>query len=228
MASEVQTLPLEAAASDGDASHGGSVARLRSIYERIAPWYDVLDLPFEWLRYRHIRPGIFDAVAGATRLLDCGVGTGRNVPYYPPRTLVTGIDLAPAMLERARWRAKRWRPDVQLTQADVLRLPFANGTFCAATATFLFCVLPDELQVPALREMARVVRPGGRIVLLEYAMSHRPIRRLMMKMWAPWVRLAYGAGFDRRTHAHALAAGLHVESRRYICADIIVQMSIAI
>jgi hypothetical protein len=59
-------------------------------YERIAPLYDVLDLPFEYSRYRKIRPLLFHGLSG--RILDAGVGTGRNIPFYPPEAEVVGVD----------------------------------------------------------------------------------------------------------------------------------------
>src|SRR5260370_20046891 len=68
-------------------------------YQRIAPYYDLLDLPFELGRYRKIRPLLFHALTG--RLLDTGVGTGRNFPYYPPGARVLGVDNSPGMLARA-------------------------------------------------------------------------------------------------------------------------------
>ena len=201
---------------------GESIGRLGAIYDRIAPLYDLLDLPFEWGRYRAIRSEVFKEVTGASRLLDCGIGTGRNLPYYPGGSEVTGIDLSTGMLARARRRARKLGRDIELAHANVLDLPFADDTYCAATATFLFCVLPDELQPDALREIARVVKPGGRIVLLEYAFSENPLRRLVMRLWAPWIRFAYGAGFDRRTREHIAAAGLTIEQRRFVHSDIIV------
>lgn len=201
-------------------------ARLRATYDRVAPLYDLLDLPFEWGRYRALRPKVFAAVAGARRLLDCGVGTGRNLPFYPPDAEVTGIDLCPGMLARARRRATKLGRDVELIEANVLDMPFADGAFSAATATFLFCVLPDEVQEPALREIARVVKPGGAIVLLEYSLSGKPWQRRMMKLWAPWVRFAYGAAFDRRTTEHVRNAGLAIADRRFVYSDIIVQLEV--
>ena len=209
----------------GDKFPNHASTHLRSTYNRIAPFYDLLDLPFERGRYRVIRPQVFTTVTGAERLLDCGVGTGRNISYYPRQAQVTGIDLCPEMLARARKRAEKLGRDVELIEADVLDMPFEDGSFCAATATFLFCVLPDEVQLAALREIARVVKPEGRIVLLEYIYSRKLWHRGLMKLWVPWIRFAYGAAFDRRTYEHVKNAGLVVEDRRFVHADIIVQLT---
>ena len=188
-------------------------------YERIAPFYDLLDLPFEHGRYRRIRPLLFEGLSG--RVLDAGVGTGRNFPFYPPGAEVVGIDLSPAMLARALRRRKRLATDVELLQMNVTRLGFPDRSFDAAVATFLFCVLPDELQVPALRELGRVVRPGGAVRLLEYVRPQGAVRRVVTMLWEPWMAWAYGAGFDRRTEQHVPKAGLEPVATRFVVDDLI-------
>ena len=135
-------------------------------YQRIAPLYDLLDLPFEYGRYRHIRPLLFQGLSG--RLLDAGVGTGRNIQFYPPGSRVVGIDISPAMLARAARRSMASSASIELMVMDVSKLGFLDASFDAAVATFLFCVLPDELQLDALRELRRVVKVGGVIRMLEY------------------------------------------------------------
>ena len=188
-------------------------------YQRIAPFYDVLDLPFEFGRYRKIRPQLFAGLSGL--ILDAGVGTGRNFPFYPPGARVVGIDLSPAMLARAVRRLHSAAAEVELRQMDVTRIDFPDRHFDAAVATFLFCVLPDELQVPALRELARVTKPGGIIRLLEYTRPRGAFRRAMTGSWEPWVRWAYGAGFDRRTEQHVPQAGLRLVQSRFVVDDLI-------
>jgi ubiquinone/menaquinone biosynthesis C-methylase UbiE len=104
---------------------------------------------------------------------------------------------------------------------DVTKLDFANNTFDAAVATFLFCVLPDQLQVPALQELGRVVKPGGPIRLLEYVRPRATLRRIISKIWEPWIAFAYGASFDRQTEKHLSAAGLKLDESRYVVDDLI-------
>ena len=94
-------------------------------YQRIAPLYDILDFPFEYGRYRHIRPQLFQGLSG--RILDAGSGTGRNIASYPAAADVVGIDLSPAMLARADKRARhgptahlsRTRPEMWVPAAPV-------------------------------------------------------------------------------------------------------------
>jgi demethylmenaquinone methyltransferase/2-methoxy-6-polyprenyl-1,4-benzoquinol methylase len=188
-------------------------------YERIAPFYDLLDLPFEHRRYQALRPLMFQSLGG--RLLDAGVGTGQNCAFYPPDAIVSGIDTSPAMLERAHDRCPALSAAGRLYQMDVTELEFPASSFDAAVATFLFCVLPDELQVPALRELRRVVKPGGQIRLLEYVRPHGAFRRIMSRIWQPWIAWAYGASFDRQTERHVPEAGLELLESRYVVDDLV-------
>src|SRR5680860_443545 len=123
-------------------------------YNHIARLYDILDSPFEYVRYRSIRQLLFNGLKGV--LLDAGVGTGRNFPYYPDDTKVTGIDVSPAMLERARLRRDKLGTSVDLRQMDVTKMDFADDSFDAIVSTFLFCVLTAENQRSALEELRRV------------------------------------------------------------------------
>ena len=190
------------------------------IYQRIAPFYDLVDLPSEYLRYQRIRPQLFAGLAGC--ILDAGVGTGRNIPFYPGQSRVVGIDLSPAMLNRARMRKARFGSDVELRQMDVCKTDFADSSFDAVVSTFLFCVLDTPLQLPALKELARVCRPGGEIRLLEYSLPANPLHLFIMKrVWTPWVRWLYGAAFDRNTEQYLDAAGLKLVDQRFVFRDII-------
>ena len=189
------------------------------MYRSIARLYDLLDLPFERGRYAPIRPVMFAGLSG--RLLDAGVGTGRNMAFYPPNAQVTGVDLSPAMLSRATARHERLGVEVELLERDICDTRLPEGHFDAAVATFLFCVLDDSLQLPALKELARIVEPGGEIRILEYQYSARPWKRFVMHLWAPWVRLAYGATFDRNTEQYLPEAGLEVVEERFLFQDII-------
>jgi ubiquinone/menaquinone biosynthesis C-methylase UbiE len=188
-------------------------------YQRIARVYDLLDLPFEYGRYRKIRPLLFQGLSG--RILEAGVGTGRNFPFYPAGSVVVGIDLSPAMLARAERRRTVSTAKIELRQMDVTRLSFPSGSFDAAAATFLFCTLPDELQVAGMRELGRVVKPGGIIRCLEYSRPSGGVRRALTRLWEPWVYWAYGAGFDRQTEAHVAEAGLVLFESRFVSDELI-------
>ncbi len=187
-------------------SHRTTAPPKRRVYERIAGLYDLLDLPFEYMRYRPLRRRVFRGVGGT--VLDAGVGTGRNMPFYPTEARVTGIDFSDAMLARAERRRARLGVTAELRAASVLRTGFPDRHFDFVVATFLFCVLDDADQRPALEELARICKPGGEIRILEYAWPESRFRRAVMRIWAPWVRWAYGAAFDRDTERYLSAAGL--------------------
>lgn len=199
----------------GPAAASGSHHR----YERFAALYDLFDLPFERGRYRPLRRLLFDGLGG--RILDAGIGTGRNIPFYPGQAEVVGIDQSQAMLARARRRSSALGRSVELHEADVRQTGFPDRHFDAVVASFLFCVLDPDDQLPALRELGRVCRPGGEIRMLEYVYSEDPVRRLIMRLWAPWVRFAYGAAFDRHTESYVSDAGLEVSEARFVYRDMI-------
>ena len=167
---------------------------------------------------------LFEGLNGT--LLDAGVGTGRNFPFYPDGSTVTGIDLSPAMLKRARRRKDKLGTAVDLREMNVLQLDFADESFDGIVSTFLFCVLDAGHQRPALEELRRVCHPSGTIRILEYALSENPLRRFIMKLWAPWVRLVYGAEFDRRTEQHLEAAGLDLVEQKFLYKDIITLLTV--
>jgi ubiquinone/menaquinone biosynthesis C-methylase UbiE len=193
-------------------------------YQRIAPFYDLLDLPFERRRYRALRPLIFESLGG--RLLVAGIGTGRNCEFYPPDAIVSGIDASPAMLDRARRHCPTLAAAGRLFCMDVTKLEFPSGAFDAAVASFLFCVLPARLQAPALRELGRVVKPGGLIRLLEYVRPQGRLRRIVSRLWQPWIAWAYGASFDRHTERYVAEAGLELVESRYVVDDLLKMLTL--
>lgn len=180
----------------------------RARYNRLAPIYDLMEfLPEQ--RFAGWRKQLWARVA-AGRILEVGVGTGKNFPYHPPGAEVTGIDLSERMLAQARRRAKKSGYPLDLRQMDAQQLDFPDNTFDTATATFVFCSVPDAER--GLRELARVVRPGGQIVLLEHVRIDRPALIGKLMDWLdPVVVRVMGAHINRRTAETVQRAGLVVE-----------------
>ena len=170
-------------------------SRIRKKSDRIAPVYDRYQDLLEPARFRSLRSRLHERVRG-DRALEVGIGTGRNLPHYPPGVAVTGIDLSPRMLEQARKRASDLDRDVDLREMDVQELAFPDESFDTVFATFVFCGVPDP--VLGLDEMRRVCRKGGRMVLLEHL---RPGGRLM------------GAVFDVLDTVVVRVAGSHINRR---------------
>lgn len=180
------------------------IQRLQARYELTAWFYDILDFPWE-IQYRRWRPRLLADVRG--RVLEAGVGTGRNLRYYPAEVSVTGIDVCRGMLRRAAKRGRHARCHFVLCQEDVTTMTsIPSGHFDWVISTFLCCVMPDHLQPLALAQFARILKPGGRFRLLEIVYSQEPHLRRRQQLLAPFVERVYGARFDRNTLAHIHAA----------------------
>jgi phosphatidylethanolamine/phosphatidyl-N-methylethanolamine N-methyltransferase len=178
-------------------------ALTRHRYDRLAPLYDAIQWPME-RRAAAWRRQLWSRVAG-DRILELGIGTGKNLPFHPAGKTIVGLDLSPRMLERARRQAERLRAPVQLVEGDVQQLPFANASFDSVVATFLFCSVPDPVR--GLSEARRVLAPGGQLLLLEHVLTEQPaLRWVMCQLDRLTVRLA-GAHLDRNTVDNARAAG---------------------
>jgi ubiquinone/menaquinone biosynthesis C-methylase UbiE len=181
----------------------------RARYNRLAPIYDLMDGLSERLSTRFKRQKLWSLVP-AGQILEIGVGTGKNMPYYPSGARVTAIDLSDKMLAQARKRAASENIDVTLHEMDVQDLEFKENSFDTAVATWVFCSVPDP--VCGLRELGRVVRPEGRLVLLDHMRVDRPIIGRLMDWLNPLVVWATGANINRRTVDNVRRAGLIVES----------------
>ncbi|MEJ2182705.1 MAG: class I SAM-dependent methyltransferase [Nitrospirota bacterium] len=193
----------------------GNLAR----YNITAWFYDILDFPWE-LRYRGWRPHLVGDVRG--RVLEAGVGTGRNLRHYPPEAELTALDLSPAMLRKAAGRVREARCPVHFLRGDACMMDeVPSDAYDWVVATFLCCVLPRELQPAAVGELARVLRPGGRFRLLEMVYSSDPRLLRRQRMFTPFVQKVYGARFDRHTLRHVREnRDLVVTGTRFLRHDI--------
>jgi ubiquinone/menaquinone biosynthesis C-methylase UbiE len=187
-------------------------ALTRSRYQRISPLYDRMEKMSE-RQFSLWRRMLWSQVQGP-QILEVGVGTGKNIPYYPSGMQITAIDLTPGMLNRARIRAVKLNQNAELSLGDVQRLKFYDDSFDSAVATFVFCSVPDPIL--GLREMNRVVKPGGRILLLEHVRIEHPTIGPMMDLLNPLVVRLYGANINRNTVEAVKRAGLIIESIEHL------------
>lgn len=194
-----------------------ATALTRARYQRLSSVYDFMEGMTEG-RYRPWREKLWSLVIGP-RVLEVGVGTGKNMPYWPKGTQtlapparagMTAIDLTPGMLDIARRRAKELGLTASLSLGDAQALDFPDASFDTAVATLVFCSVPDP--VLGLRELARVVRPGGQMLLLEHMRSENPLLGVVMDVLNPLVVRVMGANINRRTMENVWASGLHIES----------------
>jgi len=179
----------------------------RNRYQRISGIYDLMETAAE-VQFRPWREQLW-ALAEGPRILDLGVGTGKNMPYYPKGAQVTGVDLTPGMLAQAQKRAERLGVDVDLQLGDAQALEFEDNIFDTAAATFVFCSVPDP--IIGFQEIGRVVKPDGKILLLDHVRSEiNPLGPVMDLINPVTVRIT-GANINRRTVENARKAGLFVE-----------------
>jgi phosphatidylethanolamine/phosphatidyl-N-methylethanolamine N-methyltransferase len=172
--SDAATRALSVAAVENDFVEG--------VYDKLAKVYDITFGPtlhpgrLRAIKRMDIQPG--------ERVLEVGVGTGINLSLYPKLCSVTGIDFSDAMLEKARERtAKKNIRNVRLLQMDAADLKFADDSFDIVYAPYLISVVPDPVKVA--REMRRVCRPGGRVIVLNHFLSPNPILSRMERLISP-------------------------------------------
>jgi ubiquinone/menaquinone biosynthesis C-methylase UbiE len=143
------------------------------------------------------------------KVLEIGVGTGKNFPYYPEGCDVTAIDFSPGMLARARKKLHLASVPVNLMEMDVQALQFPDNTFDTVVATCVFCSVPDP--VKGLREVKRVCKPGGKIILLEHVRSDNPVLGRLMDLLNPISLHLIGSNINRRTVKNVESAGIKLE-----------------
>jgi len=179
----------------------------RQRYNRIAGIYDLMEtLPEEV--YKRWRQRVWKAVEGK-KVIEVGVGTGKNMSLYPANSQVTGIDISEQMLAKARRRTEQLDSSVELLEMDAQQLEFDDDTFDSGVATFVFCSVPDPVE--GLRELQRVVKSGGEIILLEHMRSKNPILAKIMDWLDPFVVRVIGPHINRYTVENVNKAGLEIE-----------------
>ena len=189
-------------------TQGKATKLTKKRYNRIAPFYDLMEGLAEMSRYSKWRELLWDKAKGP-HILEVGVGTGKNFPYYPADAEITAVDLSEEMLKRARNKASKQKVKVHLEQMDVQNLRFEDDTFDTVVASFVFCSVPDPVR--GLMEVKRVCRPGGKVVLLEHVLSANHILGWLMNLANPLVVRTIGANINRRTVNNVIKSDLILE-----------------
>lgn len=156
-------------------------------------------------------------------MLEIAIGTGLNLPCYPKGITLAGIDLSPAMLRIARDRARALDMAVSLREASADALPFPGASFDTVLCTVSLCNIPDDKA--AIAEMFRVLRPGGRLILLDHVASDRRRVLAIERLLEPLTLRMNGDYLTRRPLPLVEAAGFSVTWSQRSKAGIIEQLT---
>ncbi len=185
--------------------------RIRRLYDDLAATYDRSLGVTERLLLGRFRQAYGALLRGET--IEVGVGSGLNIPFYSPAvTRAVGVDLSGEMLRHARERASQLNVPFALMQADAEALPFPDATFDTVAISLSLCTIPDP--VKALRELGRVCRPEGRIVMLEHVRSTARPLAVMQSVLSPLNERAIGCHLDRDTFGLARSLGFSIDETR--------------
>ncbi|MCO5384395.1 MAG: class I SAM-dependent methyltransferase [Desulfosporosinus sp.] len=176
----------------------------RKRYNRTSKFYDWMDRMIS----SDLREKTLSQATG--KVLEVGVGTGKNLEYYPLDCNIIGVDLSPGMLNRAKERAKLLKHPVKLLEMDAQNLNFQNDSFDTVVATCVFCSVPDPIR--GLKEIKRVCRPQGKVILLEHVRSDNLVFGKIMDIIDPLTVRMMGPHINRRTIENIDKAGLRIKS----------------
>ncbi len=180
---------------------------IRRMYNKVAPSFNKREWVLELLVFRKYRKKLVGRAKG--NVLEVGIGTGRNLPFYPSGCEITGVDLSERMIEEARTFALNLGISVTLLEMDTENLAFDDSTFGTVVCTLSLCTVPNPDQ--ALSEMKRVCKLGGKILLLEHVRSHNSILGKIQDWLTPFNVRKIGCHLNRDALGNAIKAGLHID-----------------
>ena len=162
------------------------------------------------------------AKMGAGKILFLAVGTGLDIRFFPPGRNIVGIDISRRMLDKAQPRAQAYDGRIQLMQADVHELPFADGEFDQIFTSCTFCSVPNP--IAGLQALRRVLQPGGELHMFEHTGSRYFPFNLLMHMMTPLTR-PVGPDMNRTTVENVQAAGFRLTQVTHVFLDVVKTIS---
>lgn len=181
-------------------------------YDRFALWYDWIERIPELLGVNKLRQEILQRASGS--VLEVAIGTGKNLSHYRRASRIIGTDASKEMLAIAQRRASRLQLNVSFLLANAEALPFPDETFDTVVSSLSTCTFPDP--VAALKEMARVCRPAGRVLLLEHGRSDRDWLARFQDRTAERHAKQLGCHWNRNSLELVRLAGLEIKEAQRV------------
>ena len=172
------------------------VKKISSKYNRFSAVNDWMEAPIEKKYFSKWRKSLLGDIKG--KVLEVGVGTGKNLPYYSKDQVeLTAIDISKKMMDKAKERAEQLKFKINFKLVDSEKFPFPNNSFDYIITTFVLCSVASPETV--LKEMDRVLKPTGKILLLEHVLSKNKLIRLFQRLHNPLTKFLVGVNIDRDT-----------------------------
>lgn len=186
-------------------------------YEKKAAGFDRFMAPMEKMMMGKWRAKLVESATG--EVLEAGVGTGANLPYYSRAITVTAIDFSPKMIGIAKTKINQSTVPIELMVADIQNLPFSDESFDTIITACVFCSVPDAIR--GFCELKRVLKPKGKIYLLEHVRSENIILGPIMDMLNPLTLKISGVNINRKTEENIQTAGLKLAKVEHLLSDIV-------
>ena len=203
--------------------------KIKKRYDRIAPVYDSLELLMEKGKMGDWRQNLWQKVNEKItkedmRLLEAGVGSGKNIEYYSGEVEIFAIDFSSKMIKEAEKKAEKYNKELNLLEMDIQNLDFEDNYFDLIVTSCVFCSVPDP--VKGLKELKRVLKEDGRIIMLEHMRSQNEFVGKIMD-WFNWVSLyTWGANINRKTIENIEKAGLELVEVNDLMSDIVKEIEL--
>ncbi|WP_319370901.1 methyltransferase domain-containing protein [uncultured Ilyobacter sp.] len=184
-------------------------------YDKVSKIYDKME---KMMFFNKHRKSLIAFTSG--KVLELGVGTGANINYYSKEVSVTGIDFSPKMLAKAKEAIeKNHITNIKLEEMDIQHMSFEDNSFDCAVSTCVFCTVPAP--VAGLKEVYRVLKPGGRVFFLEHMRSTNPVINIVLFMMSIMSKFFLGTSMIRKTQENIEKAGFKIVERRDLFFDVL-------